>query len=217
TESLVVVVVSEAHTEGQVFGRAFLQYILGLDVPLVLFAFTQTVGGDVVTFDVTGHEAQARNAVGRHVQVVASLPGAFVTAHEVGDLNGVGYEDCAVTIDTVVVTIVTAGALVSDGELVSAEGIGSCQAPQFVVYAFGAVADHVNLVAALVAFGFITVEVEVQGLAFCDWQGVVQVDVLLLEVFINLGCSQRTGEVIGEGIACAEDVGSSQASAAIAV
>ena len=65
-------------TQRQVLGRAFLQYVFGLEVELVLFAFAVS-GGDVVTLDVASHEAQAWHAIVGHVQVVATLPGAFVT------------------------------------------------------------------------------------------------------------------------------------------
>ena len=76
----------------------------------------------------------------------------------------------------------------SQGELVSAEAVSRCQTPDFVV-------DIARQFLAL-AGGPVAVEVEVQGLSLCDWQGVVQVDVLLLEVVINIGSRQATDEVV---------------------
>ncbi|CDF93917.1 hypothetical protein BN844_2804 [Pseudomonas sp. SHC52] len=145
------------------------------------------------------------------------MPRTLVAADEVGDLDGVGNEDRAVAVYAIVVSVVTAGALVSDGELVSTDAIGCGQGPQVVVYALGAIANCVNQIAAALAFGFIAVEVDVQRLIFADWHRVVQVDVVLLEVVVSIGCSQGTGEVIGEGVACTENVDVGQAFAAIAV
>ena len=105
--------------EGQVFGRAFLQYVFALEVEFVLSAFA-TGGADVVTFHVAGHEAQTWYAIGCHVQVVTSLPRTLIFAVKVGVLHGVGEENGTAAVYAVVVTVVTGGALMSDGELVSA-------------------------------------------------------------------------------------------------
>lgn len=108
------------YAERQVLGWAALQNILGLEVPFVFFGLSVT-GGDVVATDVTSHEAQARNAVALHVQVIASLPGALVLTVKVGVLNGVGEEDSTAAVNAVNITGVTGRTLVSQGEFMCAK------------------------------------------------------------------------------------------------
>src|SRR5690606_9042027 len=134
---------------------------------------------NVVTIDVASHEAQARYAVSGHVQVVANLPGALVFAIKVGNLNGVVQPDGTAAIyEAIAVAGVTRRALVSQGEGVSADVVGGCQAPDLVV----------DLAGQFVAFvgGAVEVEVEVQRLLFGQWQGVVQVQVGLLVIVLEV-------------------------------
>src|SRR3546814_403422 len=61
------------------------------------------------------------------------------------------------------------------------------------------------------AFAIVAVEVEVQRLIFVNRQGVVQVEVFLLEVVIHIRSSHASYEVVGELVGCAGNVGGGQA------
>ncbi|MNW02830.1 hypothetical protein D3C71_1986760 [compost metagenome] len=71
------------YAQAQVLGSAFLEDVLGFDVTFPLFTVAGRFYVSIFTFDVTGHEAQAWDAVGSHVQVIASLVGLLVFGVEV--------------------------------------------------------------------------------------------------------------------------------------
>ena len=96
-----------------------------------------------------------------------------------------------------------------DHEGVGVDGVGRRQAPDLVV----AVTVEVLVGEVAVQLGAIAVEVEVQRLVGLQRDGVVQVDVLLLQYVLDVGSVQRGVEVIGEGVLAAEHVDALQAAA----
>jgi len=162
---------SATQAEGEILSGAFLDDVLSFEVELVLFALFANTGIDIVAIDITSHEAQARNTILGHVQVIANLPGALVLAVEVGVLNGVGSPDGTTAVDAVGVSRITGGTLVCNGERMGAQGVGCCQAPEFVI-------DFARQLTTVIV-SFIGIEVEIQRLIFCQRQIVVQVDVFL--------------------------------------
>src|SRR5690606_32019214 len=83
--------------------------------------------------------------------------------------------------------------------LFRAEVVGSCQTPD------GVVVERITGVLVVVV-SLVDVEVEVQRLLFGQRQGVVQVAVVLLPVVFDVGSVEGTAEVVGEGVADADDV-----------
>ncbi|MNZ34103.1 hypothetical protein D3C78_514730 [compost metagenome] len=159
---------------------------------------------DVVAVGVASHEGQAGNAVGSHVQVIASLPGFLARTVEVRVLDGVGEEDrvgggVVVAHAQIVERSVAVNILVCQGEGVSAKSIGGGQGEGIVVDIAG--------VGVAFILGFVVVEVEGQGLVVTDWQGVVQVAVVLFPDVLELRAIQGCAEVVGEGVPTADEVG----------
>src|SRR5471032_2131943 len=152
--------------QGQVFCRTVLYHVAQLAEDFTLGTATgvETVV-DVVTVHVRHFVAQAWSYEGRQVDAVAQLPRTLVLAVEVGPV-GVrqvdGVATVAVTAGTAIAAIGITGvadaALVGDGEGVDAQGVGSCQAPDFVV--------AVGWRDFLVQLGLVPVEVQGQRLAF---------------------------------------------------
>src|SRR5690606_28146312 len=133
------------------------------------------------------------------------LPGALVFGVEVGP-EGVGDPDGGATIthrtlvlvETIVVTSVTAAALVGHGEVMRAGSVVGGQAPQIVTVT--------RTIPILVLLGAVASEIQGQGIILIHRQNIVQVDVLALQAILHIGGIESRTEVIAELIAAAQNL-----------
>src|SRR5450830_1925740 len=208
----------------QVFGRAALDHVLDLVEELTLVAASEDStgavdAGDVVATDVSHVVGQARNAKGGEVQTVAHLPGTLVGSVEVRPVGVRQVDGVAAIANATLILLVTTvrvaqqagagAALVCDGERVSTQGVGGRQAPDLVVTTLSTLVRCI----ATVQLGTVAVEVQGQGLVRRDREHVVQVHVLLLQHFVDVGSVQGCLELIGELVATTQDVDAFQATA----
>ncbi len=133
---------------------------------------------NVATGNITGHEAQARYAEGRHVQVVASLPRSFARGVEVGVLDGVGKEDRIAAAVVVTHTDVVERGFAVD--LLEAEGQGVCGHERIrCCQGESGVADIARFLGTGICCA-VDVEIPRQGLRVSDRHNVVHVSVVLV-------------------------------------
>ena len=201
-------------TQAQVFRRAALDHVLGFDVAFPLFAVAGGARVGAATGDITGHEAQARNAEGCHVDVITRLVGLFAFGVEVGTGDGVGQEHSAAAVYAVTVVAVTGDFLGCQGEGVSTDGVRALQAEGAVVE-LGHAIFLCALQAGAVALGVVDVEVQGERLIIAQGVGPVQVAVVLAEVIFGFRVVQAAGDFWSEGIHTADKVGFGQAQAVV--
>src|SRR5690554_974340 len=152
-----------AQTDAQILGSAALHHILQLVEDLALAGTLRTIDIDIGTVDVGEVVAQARNIVLGEVVTVTELPGTLVLTIEIGP-EGVGDPDggAAIThrtlvlVETIVVTSVTAAALVGHGEVMRAGSVVGGQAPQIVTVT--------RTIPLLVLLGAVAAEIQRQGI-----------------------------------------------------
>ncbi|MCY1303954.1 hypothetical protein D9M70_536860 [compost metagenome] len=125
-----------------------MDHILGLDIPLPALLISQRIAVGipahvdgvrvgvvrVPALGIAGHETQAGDAKGFHVQVVADLPGLLLRRVEVAVLDGVVQVD-RIGMPQVIEVIVTVVALISHDDAVGAELHPGLAAPDVVVEA----------------------------------------------------------------------------------
>ncbi|MNF78937.1 hypothetical protein D3C84_611370 [compost metagenome] len=98
----------------------------------------------------------------------------------------------------------------SQGEGVSANIVGRRQAECLVVQLVAVIG---GIQGSAVALGVIEVDIEHQALVIIDWQRPVDVGVVLAPVIFNFGVVEAGAQVVGEGVATTENVGTGQARA----
>src|SRR5690606_3496244 len=175
-----------AQAHAQILGCTILHYILQLVEEFALGAITTASAVvDVGTADISHVVAQTRNTVFGEVQTITNLPGALVLGVKVRP-ERVGHPDggAAIThsllilVEAIVVTGVTAAALISQSKVMRTGGVVGGQAPQVVAIT--------RAIPLLVLLGAVAAEAQSQGIAAVQGTDVVQVGVLTLEHVFNI-------------------------------
>ncbi len=195
------------HTQGEVLGRAGLHHVLGFEIAFPMFLVVAGPAGegairiglgavDVVTFDVTRHNSQARHAEAGHVQVVTNLQGTLVGRVEVGVLHRVRQPD-RVAAD-VVEELVAVDLLVGQAQLVRAKAVGTLERVGQGVEVAG---QGLALIVGLVGN-----QVEAQGLVVAQRQAVIEVAEVLAPDVFGFAAVEHHAEVVVDGVATTEEV-----------